>query len=744
MLSKFIIIKSSIIAVAVAISFSCFSTTTSHSLNTSSEQTSAYEVTYRGDIWRIADDELTETLRMLEDYGGSVLNHRDDLYLVMYPENAVTNIVNSRVLRAPRKGGQRPGFIPSPKATPAMDVARTFNNVADIYAGTGLPQAFDGKGVVVGFSDTGFDTRHVNFMNVDGAESRIKMFSHYNITEGKIDRLTDPTAIHEYWSDNEDNTHATHVAGIMAGRGNPSPYIGMAPGAEIAATTSDLSDVGILAGVEDIIAYAKSVDKPCVINLSLGNYNGAHDGTSLFCQYLDKCASDAIIVVSAGNTGGTNGHLGYTFKENDEKLKFRLFDNRWKYLDIISFVDIYSRDSSPMRFQMFTMDVKLTGWPINWTSEEIDFTKTPVYVITADPNLDDGKGIYHYDEKFAEYFTGNIYFEGGIDPENGRYCVKMYCDAHTDIIVSDTSKWGRYQLGGYVIGNEGQQVDLFADCQYSYFKDNSVSIKPDSNFSISDMATGHNTITVGAYWTQGDIPMYNGDNWGGGTPGDVASYSGYGTLLDGRVTPLTIAPGGPIVSSTSGKYVQQHGSAGCSWNYENEFWNPNTGTSMASPYVAGAIATWLQANPHLSGAEAKDIIEATNDFKAPVSTHPAAANTEELTYNKSRLANGFFRPYDGLRMVVDRMYTNVENILGKSLFACYARGELLISNPDKRDVHVDIYTVAGSKIASVNAGNDDKISINRNLLNSGNYKGVGICRITASGATSESIKILFD
>lgn len=699
---------------------------------------------YRGDIWRISDDELDETLQMLEEYGGKVLNHRDDLYLVMYPTSALANVVGTRVLHAPGKKGQLPRYIARPKATPSMDVARTFNGASDIHTGFGLPQPFDGTGIVIGFSDTGFDARHANFLNADGTESRVRMFSNYNISEGKIDRLTDPEEIYNFWSDNEHQTHATHVAGILSGRGTPSPYVGMAPGAEIAATTSDLSDVGILAGVEDIIAYAKSVGKPCVINLSLGNYNGPHDGTSLVCQYLDKCTEDAVICMSAGNTGGMNGHIGYTFKSDDDQLKFRLYDNAaWVYKDVISFVDIYSRDDSPTRLQLFTMDVATTGWPVNWKSPVIDFTKTPIYILTADPELDDGEGIYHYNEEFAEHFTGNIYMEGGIDPENGRYCVQMYCDAHTDIIVSNTSKWGRYQVGAFVMGDEGTQVDLFSDCQYSKFKDNAVTVLPDTEYSISDMATGHNIISVGAYWTQGGIPMYNGNTWGGGTAGEIAQYSSYGTLPDGRVTPITLAPGGPIVSSCNGKYVQAHGSGGCSWNEDNEYWAPDSGTSMASPYVAGTLATWLQANPTMSTADVREIIESTNTYSTPVSSHQAAVSANSLNEEK-RLANGFFQPYTGLSMIVKNVSTDVQTIVGKSLFATYAGGELMIANPDGRDVTVKIYSVDGKKIADVSAGCESSIRIGRENLSGAGINGIGICKISAPGAPSETLKILLN
>ena len=50
-------------------------------------------------------------------------------------------------------------------------------DVATIHqGGGGLPQAYDGTGVTIGFLDYGFDPNHVTFLNRDLSGSRVKAF----------------------------------------------------------------------------------------------------------------------------------------------------------------------------------------------------------------------------------------------------------------------------------------------------------------------------------------------------------------------------------------------------------------------------------------------------------------------------------------------------------------------------------------------------------------------------------------
>ena len=57
---------------------------------------------------------------------------------------------------------------------------------------------------------------------------------------------------------------------------------------------------------------------------------------------------------------------------------------------------------------------------------------------------------------------------------------------------------------------------------------------------------------------------------------------------------------------------------------------------MASPYVAGYIATWLEAVPDLTSDDIMEIISSTNRRDIPESADP-------------RNANGYFDPVAGLK-----------------------------------------------------------------------------------------------
>ncbi len=240
-------------------------------------------------IPRIVKIQSESEVDSLHEQGVDVLRRRGDILLCFFP-NAQTR-------------SYEPAFRPRPIA-PALDVAKTYYDAGFIQNGAAFGTPYTGKGVVVGICDIGIDPLHPTFLDADG-RSRIKRVVQYKEEEGLRIQLDGDDDYRLWQTDNAEEYHATHVCGILAGNGTGTPYSGIASDAEIVATVSTLTEVGLLAGVEDIIDYAKEVGKPAVINISVGSYTGAHDGSSLFSQYLDMCADDAIIVLSSGNEGAS-------------------------------------------------------------------------------------------------------------------------------------------------------------------------------------------------------------------------------------------------------------------------------------------------------------------------------------------------------------------------------------------------------------------------------------------------------
>jgi subtilisin family serine protease len=89
-----------------------------------------------------------------------------------------------------------------------------------------------------------------------------------------------------------------------------------------------------------------------------------------------------------------------------------------------------------------------------------------------------------------------------------------------------------------------------------------------------------------------------------------ASYSNYGTCLD------IFAPGSGITSA---------------WHTSNTATNTISGTSMATPHVAGVAATYLQANPGATPQQVRDAI--VNSATPGVVTNPGTGSPNRLLYS---------------------------------------------------------------------------------------------------------------
>lgn len=700
---------------------------------------------YESMILEINPDESEAIIAELEEKGVIVLRQRDELLLAFVPVLEAAHLFDK-----PRIKGFTRRLPNRPPNQPTMLNARQWYDAYKIYTGEGLPMPYDGTGVVVGFCDVGFDARHVNFRTADGSKSRIGKVVHYTESLGKREEFTNEEDIYNWWTDTNQNYHATHVCGIMAGAYAAEGYQGMAPGAEIVATTSQLSDVGILAGVEDIIEYAKQQGKPAVVNISIGSYLGPHDGTSLFCRYLDKCGEDAIICVSSGNEGAKNNGLSMDFTESNTTLPMQFASYTNANFNVLGYVDVWMSDAQPPKIQLEIYNSNNDA--VVATFPEVDFAETPTWTLTSTSGTSTETTCHS--EDFANIYTGHVRMSGEVDPVNNRYHIEIYLDAETSI-KAGTNPWALYLLGGNLYGQPGQRADLYSDGSYCGFGEFiKKTPKPGSYNSINNMATGHNIVSVGMYTSSDPVLLYNGSHWTAGTPGTVFNMSGYGTLVDGRVTPTTVAPGSPIVSSCSSAYLKENPSMLWMCVFDNDgsfdflengisgqsdgvddgdytptppvyvgnettttlpdydptkyYWSANGGTSMSTPYVAGAIATWLQANPDLKIADVQGLLAKTNDTEG----------TSALSYDP-RNGEGFFRPYHALQEVLANTETGVYSP-GKEAKVVVAGKTLYIFNPTGGDTNIDIVGLDGI-IAKSSAMNGVSTTVNMQDVPSGLY-----------------------
>ena len=557
---------------------------------TSSENVNLYLVKLSDDF---SSSELT-------DLNVTIIRQRDNLALITMPaENVPALLKSSSILRVE---------LNSP-ASVHLDMAAQATNLNQVRNSVELSKSYTGKDVVVGFMDTGFDPNHINFLDADGI-SRVAQISYIESEPYRVKFADNKDDIALWTTDTKREYHATHVAGILAGNCDKVPYSGVATDATIVATTSMLYDPQILLGLEQIVDYSKAQGKTAVINLSLGTNVGPHDGSTLMSQYLDKIGEeDAIICVSAGNEAQNRVSFEKTFTADDNTFATVLNDAHfWTGFNMTGGVDIWSADDTPFDFEFLIID---------------DATKSFIksYPLTGDELTISSSEISqdNYDQTFDRYFNGSVTLQREMSSENGRFNAVMTFTTSTRNHSTSTG-WAEYFLGFRIKGKEGSKVSVYCDAG-NFMTKNGVEgfSSGDDTHSISDLATGKNIISVGAYNTRVRYPHIDGsESFLKGTVGDVAYLSSYGTC-NGKHYPDISAPGNPVVSSISRYYTELNSdiftnscSAKVTENGNDYYWHATTGTSMASPFVAGTIALWLEANPDLKVNDIKKVFAETS------------------------------------------------------------------------------------------------------------------------------------
>jgi subtilisin family serine protease len=210
---------------------------------------------------------------------------------------------------------------------PLLDHAGVWANAPAFRNDTGLT----GKGAIVAIVDTGVDIAHPDLRNPDGS-TRIEYLIDYSqgpaglqpdIEEQCSERV--PCAVYgrenidELLKNNQAATipgdsigHGTHVASLAAGNGGDQRlYVGIAPEAtliiaRVIDSSNQINDASVLSAASMVSDLAARLGKPVVMNLSLGTNFGPHDGSSALERGLADLVGEAhpgrAIVVATGNS----------------------------------------------------------------------------------------------------------------------------------------------------------------------------------------------------------------------------------------------------------------------------------------------------------------------------------------------------------------------------------------------------------------------------------------------------------
>lgn len=484
-----------------------------------------------------------------------------------------------------------------------MDEARKQTGVDECQAMTGNNGPYTGKGVVVGIVDNGFEYAHVDFMNSDLTDTRVKRVwnqSGTGVAPSKYGYGAEYTNLSQMKAakcDTRSTFHATHVSGIAAGSDKTVPYYGVAPDADLVFVSYKQSNSDIINGIKYVFDYAESVGKPAVVNLSLGSHMGPHDGTSdTDASFAALTGPGRIIVGACGNEGNTKLHVSKTLTAEGDVLRTMLNnDDLGIGSDNLNYVDIWGDKGANLSVKAVLVDTS-TGDIIEQSKDVCTGGNTYAGMVVS---KDNGT-------------KANVKLALQQNPNNGRTEVALLGNVTQinepyAIGVVATSEAGTtihmWNASEHTFSSKGLKGWTDGDCYYTTGEIGGES--PDvisvGSFNSKDRYIPYTMVGTGKYMEINKELV--------GKLYSHSLFSSIGPTVDGRIKPDVSAPGSIVISAGS-KYAATQPNDVVARNKTDKYVYC-MGTSMASPFVTGTVALWLQANPKLTPAQVREVISHT-------------------------------------------------------------------------------------------------------------------------------------
>jgi subtilisin family serine protease len=482
-----------------------------------------------------------------------------------------------------------------------------------------------GKNVLIGIIDVqGFDFAHEDFLDAQGRTRFIRIWDQGGDPEdqpspsnkppfdygSEFDRTELNRALkaapkigvppHELARQSEtvEGSHGTHVASIAAGK-----YAGLCPKAEIAAVLVSLprkksdesqlfddrqsfyDSTRVVHAVEYLLALAKERRLPVSINISLGTNGHAHDATSTVNRWIDAAMAlpGRCVTVAAGNAGqekpAFEGDRSYFMGRihTSGTVPSRGLDTDIEWLVVGNTIADVSENELEIWYNpqdRFSVSVRPPGG--GWIG--------PVAPREFFQNLqlEDGSFVSIYNELYhpsnganyiAIYLSPFLSRRGTRGVPAGQWTVRLHGEEVRD---------GRYH--GWIERDDPRPIGRRVGDKEAWSFPSFFSARSNvDNSSVGSLACGHRVISVANL----DLDAER-----------INITSSQGPTRDDRYKPDVAAPGTNIVAAK--------GFAG-----DEDQWVEMTGTSMASPYVAGVIGLMLSTQKNLTAAQIEGIIKRT-------------------------------------------------------------------------------------------------------------------------------------
>ncbi|MDF3029107.1 MAG: hypothetical protein K0S23_3414 [Fluviicola sp.] len=488
------------------------------------------------------------------------------------------------------------------KIIPQLDKAVRDTRADSVQRGINLPGAFTGKDILIGVTDWGFDYGHPMFYDTLLTHSRIyaawdqyKQTGNLPVGQNYGVEYDTPTELAAAGSDTSNiysyHTHGSHVAGIAGGSGAGSVYRGFGFESQYLFTSFYIDQASAIDAFVWMKDKAEAAGKRLVVNMSWGvyyNQMGSLDGFSLLSEAIDELSetNHVVFVGAAGNNNGTNFHIKKTFNNN-------LFT---------SLVGFYSYAANP---NMWGECITAWGEQGHNFSNKISVYNNLGTLLVTSP---------YYSTSTTGYLdsilvTGNdtIVFtisSETANPLNGKPGMQIRIrslNTSNRIVLTGSAidgtvhYWNLPELTNGA-GNFGQTFTAYG----------TNGISGDSFYAIGEPGCTNSVITVAAYASS---YVSGSGNTIGGAP---ASFTSIGPLHNETMKPDIAAPGVSVASSISSYTDAVYTAiATIAFNNKNYDFARFSGTSMATPCVAGIVSLILDANPNLSSQQVKNIIKTT-------------------------------------------------------------------------------------------------------------------------------------